>query len=303
MQAVPFPALQARTHYRHELRTLTYVTLDDANGGIVRNLNHEGVAVQAVAPLRQQQPVRLRFELRFPRLRVETYGQVSWASPSGQCGIRFVDLPEHTSHQIDEWIFSNLLDALARDAAHPRSIFGASVVSIVREENARQENARQENAREENVRGENAPEENDGLAVSAAPRPAIRLEPSFAKGDEVQVLPQPREEGLADPAYEPQVHQNWLSRPLSGRTLAWLVDGLVVTAALLLFALIFLSIAHELPPWPLTLGTASAAAVFVAATYWTVFAVFGGPSLGVRLAQAASGREEKEESEGADRFR
>jgi PilZ domain/RDD family len=308
MQAVPFPARQARTHYRHDLRTLTYVTLDEANGGIVRNLNHEGVAVQAVAPLRPQQRVRVRFELRFPRLRVETYGQVSWASPSGKCGIHFVDLSERTSHQINQWIFSNLLDAAAREAAHPRSIFGASVVSIVRVENVREENVREENVREENVgeessRQENAPEVNDGLTLSAAPRPAIRLGPSFIKRDEVPVLPQQREEDLAAPATDPHAQLNWLSRPLSGRTLAWLVDGLVVIAALLLFTLIFLSIAHELPQWPLTLSAAMAAAVFVAAAYWALFAVFGGASLGARLARAASSREEEEKSDAAGRFR
>jgi hypothetical protein len=290
MQAEPFPERQARTHYRHELRTLTYVTLDDANGGIIRNLNHEGVTVQAVAALRPQQRVRLRFELRFPRLRVEIDGQVRWASRSGQCGIRFVDLPRRTHHQIDEWIFSNLLDAMDRDAAHPRSIFGASVVSI---------------AREEKVRKENAPEENDGLTVSAAPRPAIRLEPGVGRQDEAQIAYQNWEEDLAGPAYEshaselpgfePNEPQNWLFRPFSGRTLAWLVDSLVVLAALLLFVLIFISIAHELPPWPLTLGTASAAAVFVAAAYWAIFAVFGGPSLGACLAQTASSLEENEE--------
>ena len=299
MQAVPFPTRQqARTHYRHDLRTLTYVTLDEANGGIVRNLNHQGVAVQAVAPLRQHQRVRLRFELRFPRLRVEACGQVSWASPSGQCGIRFVDLPPRTSLQINEWIFSNLLDALARQAAHPRSIFGASVVSIVREENLREENLGEENSHQENGSGEN-----DGLTLSAAPRPAIRLHPSSTRPDEAPVPPLHRDEDLADPAFEPHTQLTWLSRPLSGRTLAWLVDGLVVTAALLLFALIFLSIAHELPQWPLTLSAAMVAAVFVAATYWTVFAVFGGSSLGARLAQSASGREQEEKSEDAGRFR
>ena len=233
-----------RTHYRHELRTLTYVTLDDANGGIVRNLNQEGVAVQAVVALRPQQRVRLRFELKFPRLRVETSGQVSWASSSGQCGIRFVDLPVRTRHQINEWIFSNLLDAIVRDAAHPRSMFGASVVSIAGEE------------------------ENDGLTLSAPPRPAIRLEAEFTGRDEASVL----HHGV-DAADDPHAELNWLSQPISGRTLTWLVDSLVVTAALLMFALIFLSIAHELPPWPLTLGTAFAAAVFVAAAYWAVFAL------------------------------
>jgi hypothetical protein len=303
MQTASFPGRQTRTHYRHELRTLTYVTLDDANGGIIRNLNHEGVAVQAVGPLRQHQRVRLRFELRFPRLRVETHGQVSWASPSGQCGIRFVDLPARNRRQINEWIFSNLLDAVARDADHSRSVFGASVVSIVREENVREENAHEENVREGNAREENAPEESDGLTLSASSRPVIRLEPSVARWDQAPVLHRHSEEDITDPADHPYGQLNWLSQPLSGRTIARLVDGLIVIAGLLLFALIFLSIAHELPPWPLTLGTASAAAVFVAAVYWAVFAVFGGPSLGARLAQAASGLEEEEKGEGTSRFR
>jgi hypothetical protein len=299
MQVVSFPARQARTHYRHELRTLTYVILDGGNGGIIRNLNHEGIALQAVAPLRPQQRVRLRFELRFPRVRVESQGQVSWADSSGQCGIRFVDLPVRISHQINQWIFSNLLDAVARDAAHRRSILGTSVVSIVREENVREENVR-----EGNVCEENASEEDDGLTLSASPRPAIRLQPDSSTWDDAPVPPQHLEEDLAGPADDPHAPLNWLSQPLSGRTLAWLVDSLVVTAALLLFALIFLSIAHELPPWPLTLATASAAAVLAAAAYWTVFAIFGGPSLGARLAQAASGHEEEEkQSEEAGRFR
>jgi hypothetical protein len=290
MQSVSFPARRARTYYRHELRTLIYVTLDEVNGGIIRNINHEGVAVQAVAAMRPQQRVRLRFELKFPRLRVETNGQVTWASPSGQCGIRFVDLPARTRQQIDEWIFSNLVDAIARADAHPRSIFGASVVSI-----AREENVRHENAREESLRAQNAQEENDGLTLSAAPRPAIRLEHQHSEEDLA--------DRFADPAGDPYAQLNWLSRPLSGRTLSWLVDSLVVTAALLMFALIFLSIAHELPAWPLALGTAAAAAVFVAAAYWGVFAVFGGPSLGARLARAISGFEDEEEDEDSVRIR
>ena len=291
MQSASFPAQQARTHYRHELRTLTYVTLDEANGGIIRNINDEGVAVQAVAALRLHQRVRLRFELRFPRLRVDASGQVSWTSPSGQCGIRFVDMPAGTRHQIDEWMFSNLLDALARYATHPRSIFGASVVSIVREENV--------------------PLEDDGLTLSAAPQPPIRLEPSSIQRDEALSAypnenisdPNISDPSTLDPAHDPFAQLNWLSRPLSGRALAWLVDSLAVTAALLLFALVFLSIAHELPPWPLALGTGAAAAVFVAATYKTLFAVFGGRSLGARLAHEASTLEEKDESEHAVRIR
>lgn len=306
MQSASFTERQQRAHYRHELRTLTYVTLDEANGGIIRNLNREGVAVQAVGALHQLQRVRLRFELRFPRVRVEAYGQVTWASPSGQCGIRFVDLSARTSHQIDQWIFSNLLDAIARDTTHPRSIFGASVVSIAREENLREENGRDE-------------EESDGLTVSAQPHPAIRLEPSFAARNERTALHPFHDSSNYDSSehdsnqydsnqydrltYDPNAQPNWLSRPLSGRTLAWMVDTLVVIAALLLFALIFLSIAHELPQWPLTLGGASVAAVFVAAAYRAVFYVFGEISLGARLARTAYVLEDDDEAEIAGRFR
>jgi PilZ domain len=270
MQAVPFPARRARRHYRLELRTLTYVTLDAANGGIVRNLNSRGVAVQAVAPLREQQRVRVRFELRFPRLKVEAHGEVSWSTPSGQCGICFVDLPARTRREIDEWIFSNLLESMARQADQPGSMFGdAAVVPI---------------AGSEKPSGLGSE-----LTLSAAPHQPIRIAPISDTRDK-------------KPDYEPDKELNWLSRPLSGRTLVWLVNSLVVFAALLLFALTFLSITHELPQWPVTLGATLAAAAFVAAVYWALFAIFGGASLGARLVQA-SGLGEKKESDEAGRFR
>ncbi len=284
MQLVSFPARQARTHYRHELRTLTYVTLDAANGGIVRNLNREGVAVQAVAPLRQEQRVRLRFELRFPRLRVETYGQVTWAGPSGQCGIRFVELPSQTARQIDQWIFSNLLDGIEPKVDYGRSIFGALPLSMLPEK-------------------EDVVEQNDGLTVSAACRPAIRVEPQYAARDEAMFPAQHREQNLTEEPAQADEQLNWLSRPISGQTLAWLVDSLVMIAGLLLFALIFLSITHELPPWPLAAGAISSGAVLVGAAYWGLFAVFGGASLGARLAGSASVFKQEEESEEARRFR
>jgi hypothetical protein len=284
MQSASFSERQSRKHYRHELRTLTYVTLDEANGGIIRNLNDEGVAVQAVGALRAEQRIRLRFELRFPRLRVEAYGQVSWANPSGQCGIRFVDLPARTGHQINQWIFSNLLDIVG--PAHSQTSLESSVAAIPEQDRLFVEN--------------------DGLTLSATPRPAIRLEPvliSRQEEDEARVLALRSEDYSDDGASEAFSELNWLSRPISGRTLAWLVDGLVVIAAFLLFGVIFLSIAQERPQWPVTLSAAVAAAAFVSVAYWSLFAVLGGPSLGERLARATANPERKDENEAADRFR
>ena len=121
-------ARQARAQHRHELRTLTYVTLDQANGGVVRNLTHDGIGMQVVAAVRPRQQLRVRFELRYPRLRVETRGEVMWATFSGQCGIRFLDLTPRMTRQINEWIFGNLLEGVMLHSDRDGSIFGESAV-------------------------------------------------------------------------------------------------------------------------------------------------------------------------------
>jgi hypothetical protein len=157
--------------------------------------------------------------------------------------------------------------------------------------------------------GESVAEEIPGLIVAAAPLQAIPLGAGVAALHEGLLHPhlhqdiyrqvdqdmlQHSADDFADAAVEPYEKRNWLARPISGRTLSWVVDGLVVTSGVLLFTLIFLSIAHELPPWPLAVGTGFAAAGFVATAYWGVFCLFGGASLGVRLARAARVEEEEE---------
>jgi hypothetical protein len=163
--------------------------------------------------------------------------------------------------------------------------------------------AREENVRSKDVLEEDSPEENDGLTLSAAPHPAIRLEPDSIQRSEAPIQPLRQDEHLEAPAEDPYAHLSWLSSPISGRTFAWLVDGLVMLTAFLLFAFIFLSIAHELPPWPLTVGTAVAAAGFVAVAYRTMFVMFGGRSLGSRLGQSVISIDEKEEGELRGRLR
>src|ERR1700757_3194324 len=125
MDAGLTPARQARATHRHDLRTLTYITLDQANGGIVRNLTSTGIGVQVVAAVRPKQQVRVRFELRYPRLQVETRAEVVWATFSGQCGIRFLEMPSVLRQQINQWIFGNLLEGISLHAEHSESMFGA----------------------------------------------------------------------------------------------------------------------------------------------------------------------------------
>jgi hypothetical protein len=276
MEAVTSSARQARAHHRHDLRTLTYVTLDEANGGIIRNLTHEGVAVQAVAALRLHQIVRLRFELRYPRLRVEARGEVLWSHGSGRCGVRFLDLPPRMIRQINEWIFGNLLESIPQNSASVGSILW-NITSI-----------------------SGSTDRSDGLIVSPASQKVIQLEPQVLHVE--SALEEEEDEAsrpVAGAAFEP----DWLSQPLSGRSLAWTVDSLVVVASLLLFALVFLSVTHELPRWPLSLEAGCGAAILVAALYCGFSYAFGGVSLGARLAQLSGSGEEDDDLEDTDRFR
>ena len=279
MDAGLTPVRQARAQHRHELRTLAYVTLDQANGGIVRNLTHSGIGVQVVAAVRPRQQLRVRFELRYPRLQVETRAEVVWATFSGQCGIRFLDMPPALKLQINRWIFGNLLEGISVHTEHAGPIFAPRHDNVAHDQPAG-------NGRSSTVTAG----DNDGLMVSATPVNVIALpvrreppEPALRYEDAIEET-QPSSREL-----------DWLSQPLSGRTLAWTVDALVVVAALLLFTLVFLSVTREPPKWPVSM--VSGAALAMAGLYWAFFRYFAGGSLGTRLARIADGECEDRELE------
>jgi hypothetical protein len=271
MDARVSSARKARAQHRHELRTLTYVTLDEGNGGIVRNLSSSGIGAQVMVAVRPRQQLRVRFELRYPRLRVEARGEVVWATFSGQCGIRFLDLPAKANREIKEWIFGDLIEGAAQHSRSAEWIFGEPAAQASASDGA---------------------EVDDGLIVSATPLKVIEL-PVRRE--------QPVDDGGLAAATEVPSQLDWLSQPLSGRGLAWTVNTLVVFAALLLFALVFLAVTREAPSWPVPMT--GGAAAFVVLMYWGFFRWFGGSSLGARLARLAGSNGGDGEEERDARFR
>lgn len=104
--------VQQRVHYRHPIHSLIYVILDEGNGGIIRNLSQSGAAIQAVGALHEGQTIRMRFDLLNPKSRLDVRAVVSWANSTGQAGVRFTDVSRHSSRQLNDWIFGNLLRGL-----------------------------------------------------------------------------------------------------------------------------------------------------------------------------------------------
>ena len=146
--AIGLAAHEQRRSYRYQMQSLAYFNLDKDNGGVIHNVGEAGIALQAVAPLRADQEVFLRFNLASPRLRMEARGRVAWADPIGRAGIEFLSLPQRSRHGLKEWIFIQFL-TLAHQATTDSILVNG-------------------------ISGENSAE----LLFSASSRPAIRFEPA-----------------------------------------------------------------------------------------------------------------------------
>jgi PilZ domain-containing protein/RDD family protein len=138
-----------RRYHRQRVHNLIYVNVDEANGGIIRNLGESGLAIQTVGALRPNQQVQLRFELLNPRARIEAAARVVWADLSGQAGLELIDLSSRVRRQLKDWLFTQLLSD-AYQGSDAESIFVHRKLG--------------EEARE--------------LSFSAAVRPTIRLAPA-----------------------------------------------------------------------------------------------------------------------------
>lgn len=111
VEDLPHPLRRGQPRYT--LRTLSYVKLDQANGGIVRDVTESGIAIQAVAALRPGQDLALSFDLLSPRVRVETHGRVVWADRNGQAGIQFDGLSPRARNSLRDWLFTQMLSLAA----------------------------------------------------------------------------------------------------------------------------------------------------------------------------------------------
>lgn len=99
------PAPERRVHARQPVRTLTYVELDEGNGGIVLNASEGGLSVQAVTGLMDDALPKVRFHLSQSKGWLEAPARVVWANDSRKvAGLEFVELPEAGRELIREWL-------------------------------------------------------------------------------------------------------------------------------------------------------------------------------------------------------
>ena len=86
-------------------RRLVTVSLDNKDAGLMVDVSEAGMAVQALARIKQGAATSLQFELPDTLARIEASGTVAWVDEtSGRAGIRFHSLPETSAASLKEWI-------------------------------------------------------------------------------------------------------------------------------------------------------------------------------------------------------
>ena len=75
--------------------------------GIMLDLSQTGMDLLAAQPLQPAALIGLRFTLPDGSLEIDTHGEIAWANPNGQSGVRFLDLPETQVEKLKTWLLTN----------------------------------------------------------------------------------------------------------------------------------------------------------------------------------------------------
>jgi TonB family protein len=101
------PAPERRAAPRRNVmdRRLVTVNLDNKDAGLMVDISEAGMAVQALARIKQGAATSMQFELPDTVTRIEATGTVAWVdTTSGRAGIRFENLPEASATLLKEWL-------------------------------------------------------------------------------------------------------------------------------------------------------------------------------------------------------
>jgi FixJ family two-component response regulator len=75
--------------------------------GILLDLSQDGMDVLAAQPLEPTSLLEIRFSLPDGSLEVNLHGEVAWANPNGQSGVRFLDVPSEIAEKLQAWLIAN----------------------------------------------------------------------------------------------------------------------------------------------------------------------------------------------------
>lgn len=100
---------ERRRSFRVPVQAPVQVALSggDQIEGIMLDLSQTGMDLLAAQPLQPAALIGLRFTLPDGSLEIDTHGEIAWANPNGQSGVRFIDLSEPQVDKLKAWLLAN----------------------------------------------------------------------------------------------------------------------------------------------------------------------------------------------------
>ena len=83
--------------------------------GILLDLSEDGLDVLAAQPLCPSAIINARFSLPDQIAELDLRGEVAWANPNGESGVRYIDLPDNLRQTLKTWVVANAAEFLPED--------------------------------------------------------------------------------------------------------------------------------------------------------------------------------------------
>jgi c-di-GMP-binding flagellar brake protein YcgR len=83
--------------------------------GILLDLSEDGLDVLAAQPLCPGARISARFTLPEQNSEIEVQGEIAWANPNGESGVRYIDLADNLRQTLREWVVVNAAEILPED--------------------------------------------------------------------------------------------------------------------------------------------------------------------------------------------
>ncbi|MGH9539305.1 MAG: PilZ domain-containing protein [Terriglobales bacterium] len=83
--------------------------------GILLDLSEDGLDVLAAQPLCPAARISARFILPNDGAEIDLKGEVAWANPNGESGVRYTDLPDNLRQTLRQWVVTNAAELLPED--------------------------------------------------------------------------------------------------------------------------------------------------------------------------------------------
>jgi len=115
--ALNFMVRERRRYFRHPVEMAVRMSLPEGNEVNVTttNVSEGGMAIRLAGKVPKNVVVQVQFILPESNTSLEVKGNVAWADGTGNAGIKFVELPQSSQYQLEQWLGDRLRDELPAD--------------------------------------------------------------------------------------------------------------------------------------------------------------------------------------------